>query len=162
MTLQTNKLNTNTAANCPLFLEWLSFMFAERLTDGTYDPDSESCANNIEFVRALLRFALAPEQYDEVCPVKIVCVFGQLKTGKTTFLEIFQELAGKNYDYLEENRQLEGQGIASFEINRRIKQVDPVFKAKLKQELPGICDWVMQISFNDAITRIAAHQCSEG
>jgi hypothetical protein len=51
--------------------------------------------------------------------------------------------------------------IASLEVNRKIEQVDPGFKAKLKQELQEIRNWIMQISFNDAITTIAAHQCNQ-
>lgn len=224
----------NPVANCPMFLEWLFFIFAERLEDGSYDSDSELCANTIEFVRALLRFALTPKAYNEPYPVEVIIyILGRPKKGKGTFMEIIQGLAGEAHtswdlqsiatetgryslvgkliatctelkgsasadaitgmNQAATNEALRVRGLyenattmrlntvlvaagndpitssngdraglerrmAYLKVDRDIGKPDPKFKDKLKQELPGIYNWIMQISFDDAVSKIIEYR----
>lgn len=224
----------NPVANCPMFLEWLFFIFAEKLEDGSYDPDSELCANTIEFVRALLRFALTPKAYNEPYPVEVIIyILGRPKKGKGTFMEIIQGLAGEAHtswdlqsiatetgryslvgkliatctelkgsasadaitgmNQAATNEALRVRGLyenattmrlntvlvaagndpitssngdraglerrmAYLKVDRDIGKPDPKFKDKLKQELPGIYNWIMQISFDDAVAKIIEYR----
>jgi phage/plasmid-associated DNA primase len=48
--------------------------------------------------------------------------------------------------------------MAYLKVDRDIGKPDPKFKDKLKQELPGIYNWIMQISFDDAVAKIIEYR----